>query len=82
MKEFIYDLAFGIFFIIVLFLVFLGFLYGCFYFVFLLNSGTYEYVDLDNKKGTAVYCEPNDSLQLCQKKDGTIVSVKKYKRLK
>ena len=50
--------------------------------VYKLTSGTYEYIDLNNKKGIAENCFDNDAYSTCYKKDGTVIKVKEYRQAK
>lgn len=41
----------------------------------------YTYVDLDNNEGIADKCK-HDRTPICELEDGTVIAVKKYKRIK
>lgn len=45
------------------------------------DSGLYEYTDLDNNIGIAIECSNYRTSLMCALKDGTIIQVKKYKRI-
>lgn len=49
--------------------------------IYKVTSGTYEYVDLDDNMGHAENCFIRDGQNVCHLKDGTVITVKQFKKI-
>lgn len=76
-REFFIAIGFTI---IIVFIV-TGILVGLEVGIYYLSKGTYEYVDLNNKKGIAENCYIDDGYSNCYKEDGTVIKVKEFRKV-